>query len=79
MEIKFSYNVSKSQGEWYSNGEHIKLVNGYQARNNRRIVLYGSTDICSDKFYYLSITEENKSMIESLNAIFCQDILNWNF
>ena len=76
---KNSYSVSKSTGEVYSNGEHIKLVNGYQARNNRRIVLLGSTDICSDKFYYLSMTEENKSMLESPNAIFCQDILNWNF
>ena len=25
------------------------------------------------------MTEENKSMLESPNAIFCQDILNWNF
>ena len=31
------------------------------------------------KFYYLSMTEENKSMLESPNAVFCQDILNWNF
>ena len=28
---KNSYSVSKSTGEVYSNGEHIKLVNGYQA------------------------------------------------
>ena len=76
---KNSYSVSKSTGEVYSNGEHIKLVNGYQARNNRRIVLLGSTDICSDKFYYLSMTEENKSMLDSPNAVFCQDLLNWNF
>ena len=76
---KNSYSVSKSTGEVFSNGEHIKLVNGYQTRNNQRIVILGSTDICSDKFYYLSMTEENKSMLESPNAVFCQDILNWNF
>ena len=76
---KNSYSVSKSTGEVYSNGEHIKLVNGYQARNNKRIVVLGSTEICSDKFYYLSMTEDNKSMLESPNAVFCQDILNWNF
>ena len=76
---KNSYSASKTTGEVYSNGEHIKLVNGYQARNNRRIVVLGSTDICSDKFYYLSMTEENKMMLESPNAKFCQDILNWNF
>jgi oligosaccharyltransferase complex subunit beta len=76
---KNSYSVSKLTGEVYSNGEHIKLVNGYQARNNKRIVVLGSTDVCSDKFYYLSMNAENKSMLESPNAVFCQDILNWNF
>ena len=76
---KNSYSVSKSTGEVFSNGEHIKLVNGYQARNNKRVVVLGSTEICSDKFYYLSMGEVNKSMLEAPNAIFCQDILNWNF
>ena len=71
--------IGMDSGEVYSNGEHIKLVNGYQARNNKRIVVLGSTEICSDKFYYLSMTEDNKSMLESPNAVFCQDILNWNF
>ena len=74
-----SYSVSQSTGEVYSNGDHIKLVTGYQARNNRRVVVLGSTEICSDKFYYLSMGEDNKSMLESPNAIFCKDILNWNF
>ena len=76
---KNAYSVSKSTGEVYSNGEHIKLVNGYQARNNRRIVVLGSMDICSDKFYYLSMTENDKTMLDSPNAKFCEDILNWNF
>ena len=76
---KNSYSVSKNTGEVYSNGEHIKLVTGYQARNNKRIVVLGSTEICSDKFYYLSMSEENNSMLDSPNAIFCKDILNWNF
>ena len=78
---KNTYSVSAKTGEVYSNGEHIKLVNGYQARNNRRVVILGSTDICSDKFYYLSMdeNEDNKSILESPNAVFCQDLLNWNF
>ena len=76
---KNSYSVSRSTGEVYSNGMHIKLVNGYQTRNNRRIVVLGSTDVCSDKFYYLSMTEGSTSMLESPNAQFCQDLLNWNF
>jgi len=70
---------TKNTGEVFSNGEHIKLVNGYQARNNRRVVVLGSTEICSDKFYYLSMSQENKSMLDSPNAVFCKDILNWNF
>ena len=74
-----SYSVSKNTGEVFSNGEHIKLVNGYQARNNRRVVVLGSTEICSDKFYYLSMGEDTKSMLESPNAVFCSDLLNWNF
>ena len=76
---KNSYSVSKDTGEVFSNGEHIKLVTGYQARNNRRVVVLGSTEICSDKFYYLSMNDDNKSLLDSPNAVFCQDILNWNF
>ena len=76
---KNTYSASKTTGEVYSDGEHIKLINGYHTRNNKRIVILGSTNICSDKFYYLSKTEENKSMRDSPNAVFCQDILNWNF
>ena len=76
---KNTYSVFKSTEEVYFNGEHIKLINGCQARNNKRIVILGSTDICSDKFYYLSMTEDNKSMLDSPNAVFCQNILNWNF
>ena len=87
---KNTYSASKTTGEVYSDGEHIKLINGYHTRNNKRIVILGSTNICSDKFYYLSKTEDNKSMRDSPNAdnksmrdspnaVFCQDILNWNF
>ena len=76
---KNSYSVSKNTGEVFSNGEHIKLVTGYQARNNKRVVVLGSTEICSDKFYYLSMGEDTKSMLDSPNAVFCRDLLNWNF
>ena len=40
----------------------------------KRIVIMNSIDKCSDKFYYLSITEDNKSMLNSPNIVFCQDI-----
>ena len=55
------------------------ILSGDKNSYSKRIVVLGSTDICSDKFYYLSMNAENKSMLESPNALFCQDILNWNF
>ena len=67
---KNTYSVFKSTEEVYFNGERVKLMDGCQARNNKRIVILGSTDICSDKFYYLSMTEDNKSMLDSPNAVF---------
>ena len=73
-----SYSVNTKTNEVYANGDKIKLVSGYQARNNRRVVISGSTNLCSDKLYYLSNVNGTK-IEESPNAKFCQDILNWNF
>jgi oligosaccharyltransferase complex subunit beta len=74
-----SYSINVKSGEVYSNGERIKLVSGYQTRNNQRIVISGSLNICSDKFYYLSNQNEKNKIENSPNYQFCQDILNWNF
>ena len=73
-----SYSVNTKTNEVYANGDKIKLVSGYQARNNRRVVISGSSNLCSDKLYYLSNVNGTK-IEESPNAKFCQDILNWNF
>jgi oligosaccharyltransferase complex subunit beta len=73
-----SYSINPKTGKVYGNGEKIKLVTGYQARNNRRVVISGSTSLCSNEFYFLSTTE-NTSALNSPNASFCQDIINWNF
>lgn len=73
-----SYSINPLTKEVFANGDKIKLVSGYQARNNRRVVISGSTNICSDKFYYLSNVNGNK-IENSPNAKFCQDMLNWNF
>lgn len=72
-----SYSINSRTGEFYNNGDRIKLISGYQARNNRRVVISGSTSVCSDKFYYLSSTDGKVE--NSPNALFCQDLLNWNF
>jgi oligosaccharyltransferase complex subunit beta len=74
-----SYSINVKTGEVYSNGERIKLVSGYQTRNNQRIVISGSLNLCSDKFYYLSNFNNNNNIENSPNYEFCQDILNWNF
>ncbi len=72
-----SYSINSQTGEFYNNGDKIKLVNAYQGRNNRRVVIIGSIEMCSNKFYYLSST--NGDALNSPNAVFCQDMLNWNF
>ena len=73
-----AYSINTKTGEFYSYGEKIKLVNGYQARNNRRVVISGSSSLCSDRFYFLSDPVHNNPL-GSPNATFCQDMLNWNF
>lgn len=74
-----SYSINTQTGEVYTNGERIKLVSGYQARNNRRVIISGSSNICSDKLYYLSNIGEEMDIAKSPNARFCKDLLNWNF
>lgn len=73
-----SYSKSIKGNEYFNNGEKIKFVNGYQGRNNRRIVISGSINLCSNKFYHLS-SVDNSGPNNSPNANFCQDLLNWNF
>jgi len=73
-----SFSVNSKTNQFYNNGEKIKFVNGYQGRNNRRVIISGSINMCSNKFYYLS-TIDNNGPINSPNAVFCQDLLNWNF
>jgi oligosaccharyltransferase complex subunit beta len=73
-----SYSINTATGEIISNGDKIKLVTGYQARNNRRVVISGSINLCSNQFYFLSSTDGSNPN-GSPNAVFCQDMLNWNF
>ena len=72
-----AYSINLKNDNIYSNGNHIKLVSAYQARNNRRIVISGSTNLCSNKFYYLSNKDYNSN--KSPNEEFCQNLLEWNF
>lgn len=48
-----SYSVNTKTGAYFGFGERIKLVNGYQSRNNRRVIIAGSTSLCSNRFYVL--------------------------
>lgn len=73
-----SYSINSKTGAVYNNGDKIKLVNAYQARNNRRIVIAGSVNMCSDRFYFLS-SNDGSSPLNSPNALFCNDIVSWNF
>jgi oligosaccharyltransferase complex subunit beta len=73
-----SYSINSKTGKVYNNGEKIQLVNGYQGRNNRRVVISGSTSLCSNQFYFLS-SQDGTKPLSSPNANFCQDMLNWNF
>jgi oligosaccharyltransferase complex subunit beta len=73
-----TYSINSITGDLYNTGERIKLVTAYQARNNRRVTISGSLNLCSNKFYYLS-SVEGANGINSPNGSFCQDLLNWNF
>jgi hypothetical protein len=73
-----TYSINVNNGKVYNNGEKIKLVNAYQGRNNRRVIMSGSTSLCSNRFYFLS-SQDGMKPTSSPNAAFCQDILNWNF
>lgn len=73
-----SYSINEKSGRVYNNGEKIKLVNAYQGRNNRRVVITGSTSLCSNKFYFLS-SQDGSNPLSSPNANFCSDMINWNF
>lgn len=73
-----SYSVNSESGLYYNFGDKIKLVTGYQGRNNKRVTITGSASLCSNKFYYLS-DFENAGPQNSPNAIFCNDLINWNF
>lgn len=79
--LKASSNTYSNNGkDFYANGERIKLVSAYQGRNNKRVIISGSLNLCSNKFYYLSNTDsENTDYTQSPNGVFCQDLINWNF
>jgi hypothetical protein len=48
-----TYSINPKNNNFYGFGDRIKLVTGYQARNNRRVVISGSINLCSNAFYYL--------------------------
>lgn len=78
--ISTTYSVNSANKDFYGNGERVKLVSAYQGRNNRRVVISGSMNLCSNQFYFLSNADsDNTDFLKSPNGIFCQELLNWNF
>eukprot|EP00340_Litonotus_pictus_P011341 CAMPEP_0170535848 /NCGR_PEP_ID=MMETSP0209-20121228/101822_1 /TAXON_ID=665100 ORGANISM="Litonotus pictus, Strain P1" /NCGR_SAMPLE_ID=MMETSP0209 /ASSEMBLY_ACC=CAM_ASM_000301 /LENGTH=479 /DNA_ID=CAMNT_0010837155 /DNA_START=48 /DNA_END=1488 /DNA_ORIENTATION=+ len=71
-----SYSVNSKSGLYYNFGEKIKLVAGYQGRNNKRVTITGSTSLCSNKFYFLSSVDQDP--LNSPNAQFCKELIQWN-
>jgi Oligosaccharyltransferase 48 kDa subunit beta len=55
-----TYSINTKTNNFYGFGERVKLVTGYQARNNRRVVISGSINLCSNAFYYLRYINYNK-------------------
>jgi len=73
-----TYSVNSKSGLYYSFGNKIKLVAAYQGRNNKRVTITGSSKLCSNEFYFLSSVNE-QGPLNSANAIFCNDLIMWNF
>lgn len=73
-----SYSVNSKTGLYYSFGDKIKLVAAYQGRNNKRVTITGSSKLCSNEFYFLSSVNE-EGPLNSANAVFCNELIMWNF
>lgn len=73
-----TYSINSKTGVYYNFGDKIKLVNAYQGRNNRRVIISGSINMCSNEFYFYS-SLNHQDIHQSPNAVFCQDLINWNF
>ena len=62
-------------------GSNLLLVAGMQARNNARIVIFGSHDMLSDKFYTTDIKVQNSNGAShsSGNQEFAANVVAWAF
>ena len=58
----YSYNHEKKSFSKVS-GEHLSLVSGYQTRKNNRVILTGSMEMCSDK--YFAMTEQSSGDVST--------------
>ena len=60
-------------------GSDITLVAGYQSRYNQRVVISGSSTLCTDDFIKFSSSKEGGDYTESSNWSLCKNIIDWNF
>ena len=52
---------------------------GLQARNNARVVISGSTELFSDKFFASEINQRDGSSVPSGNQQFTTELVRWTF
>lgn len=69
---------NKASSSFKLAGSDITLVAGYQSRYNQRVIISGSTELCTDDFISLSLSQES-DYTQSPNWILCKNMLDWNF
>lgn len=78
----YSYNPEKPVVEYpHAIGKKIVLISALQARNNARVLLSGSMDLCSDRFYRSSVKKANQGQqfSKSGNEDLCKTLSRWAF
>jgi len=58
-------------------GKHISLVSLMQARNNARVAVLGSMEMCSDAFFTSAVEFKGKKYPKSGNEAFCTGVSRW--
>lgn len=60
-------------------GNNILLVAGMQARNNARVVIFGSFDMLSDAVYNSEVNTQNQGPSAAGNRDFASNVISWAF
>ena len=63
----------------FSSGQNLLLVGGMQARNNARVLVFGSSDMLSDEFYGKLVSQHGSNPTPSGNRDFVSNVISWAF